>query len=101
MRTFSLYVRMQTLYCKVIFVLLSTLKLLMSLSLQKTDLTRFFINKLRHTGRLKKQIRVEKTLSGSPGHIRQNAYYRNLKRTFEDLLPCYCYAIKTKSTTIR
>ena len=27
--------------------------------------------------------------------------YCNLKLTFEDLLPCYCYAIKTKSTTIR
>jgi len=34
-------------------------------------------------------------------HMRQNAYYRNLKWTFEDLLPCYCYAIKTKSKTIR
>jgi len=22
----------------------------------------------------------------------QNAYYRNLKWTSEDLLPCYCYA---------
>jgi len=32
--------------------------------------------------------------------MRQNAYYRNLKWTFEDLFPCYCYAIKTKSTTI-
>jgi len=31
----------------------------------------------------------------------ENAYYRNLKWTFEDLLPCYCYTIKTKSTTIR
>jgi len=25
-------------------------------------------------------------VSGSPGHMRQNAYYRNLKWTFEDLL---------------
>jgi len=25
-------------------------------------------------------------------------YYRNFKWTFQDLLPCYCYAIKTKST---
>jgi len=55
----------------------------------------------RHTGRLKRQIWVENTLSGSPGHMWQNAYYRNLKLTFEDLLPCYSYAIKTKSTTIR
>ena len=39
-------------------------------------------------------------LSGSPGHMRQNAYSHNLKWTFEDLLLCYCYAIKTKSTTI-
>jgi len=27
--------------------------------------------------------------------MRQNVYYRNLKWTFEDLLPCCCYAIKT------
>jgi len=42
----------------------------------------------------------KKTLSGSPGHMRQNAYSHNLKWTFEDLLPCYRYAIKTKSSTI-
>ena len=60
-----------------------------------------FIIKPGHTGRLKKQIWVEKTLSGNPGHVRQNAFYGNLKRTFEDLLPCYCYAMKTNSTTIR
>jgi len=48
------------------------------LSLPKnTDLTRVFITK---TPRLtKKQIWVEKNISGSPGHMRQNAYYRNLK----------------------
>jgi len=33
--------------------------------------------------------------------MRQNAYSRNLKWTFEDLLLCYCYAIQIKSTTIR
>jgi len=33
-----------------------------------------------------------KKLSGSTGHMRQNAYCRNLKLTSEDLLPCYCYA---------
>jgi len=33
--------------------------------------------------------------------MQQNVYYRNLKWTFEDLLPCYCYAIKTRSATIR
>jgi len=32
--------------------------------------------------------------------MRKNAYYRNLKLTFEDLLPCYCCSIKTKSATI-
>ena len=34
-------------------------------------------------------------------HMRQNAYYCHLKSTFEDLLPCYCYAIETESTTLR
>jgi len=33
---------------------------------------------------------------GSPGPMRQNAYSHNLKWTFEDLLPCYFYAIKNK-----
>ena len=33
-------------------------------------------------------------------HMCQNAYYRNLKRTSEDLLP-YCYAIKANNRTIR
>jgi len=27
----------------------------------------------------------------------KNAFYRNLKETFADLLPCYCYTIKTNS----
>jgi len=40
-------------------------------------------------------------LSGSPGHMRKNAYYRNLKWAFEDLLQCNCYAAKPRSTTIR
>jgi len=68
---------------------------------ENTHFTWFFIIKSRNTGRLRKQIWVEKNLSGSPGHMRQNAYYRNLKWTSEDLLPCYCYTIKTKSTTTR
>jgi len=34
-------------------------------------------------------------------HKRQNAYCSNLKRTFEDLWRCYCYAIKYNSRTIR
>jgi len=33
--------------------------------------------------------------------MQQNACYRNIKLTFEDLLPGYCYAIKTNSRTIR
>ena len=33
--------------------------------------------------------------------MRQNAYYRNLKRRLEDLLPCYSHAIKTNRRTIR
>ena len=33
--------------------------------------------------------------------VRQNAYYRNFKWTFEDLLPCYCYCNKSNSRTIR
>jgi len=33
-------------------------------------------------------------------HMRQNVYCRNLKCTFEHLLPCYCYAIKTNRRTI-
>jgi len=42
-------------------------------------ISRFFKNAIfqnRHIGRLKKQIRVEETLSGSSGHMRQNAYYQ-------------------------
>jgi len=38
---------------------------------------------------------------GGSGNLRQNSYYRNLKWTFEVLLPCYCYSITTNSTTIR
>jgi len=35
-------------------------------------------------------------------HMQQNSYYHIFKGTFEDLFPsCYCYAIKTNSTTIR
>jgi len=33
-------------------------------------------------------------------HKRQKACYRNLKRTFEDLWPCSCYALKDNSRTI-
>jgi len=62
----------------------------MNLSLQNTDLTRLFTIKPTHPGR-QKQIWAEKKLSGSPGHMRQNAYCCNLKRTLEDQMPCYCY----------
>jgi len=34
-------------------------------------------------------------------YMRQNAYHRNLKCIFEDLLPCYCYTTKVNSRTIR
>jgi len=33
--------------------------------------------------------------------MQQNACYLNIKWTFADLLPCYYYAIKTNSRTIR
>jgi len=68
---------------------------------KNTDLTRFFIIKPRHPGRLINRSGWTKKLIGSPAHMRENAYYRNLKWTIKGLLPCYCYAIKTKSTTIR
>ena len=34
-------------------------------------------------------------------YMRQNGHYRNLKHTFEDMLPCYCDATKVNSGTIR
>jgi len=33
--------------------------------------------------------------------MQQNACYRNIKWTFADSLPCYCYATKTNRRTIR
>jgi len=38
-------------------------------------------------------------MSAFNSHMRQNIYYPNLKQTFKNLLPCYCYAIKTNSRT--
>ena len=32
-------------------------------------------------------------------YMRQNAYYRSLRMDSKDLLPCYCFAIKTNSRT--
>jgi len=29
--------------------------------------------------------------------MRQNVHYRNMKRPSEDMLPCYCYAVKINS----
>jgi len=55
---------------------LNALKLHLKLSLQKkTDLTRFFIIKPRHAGRLKKSVLGEKKRKGSLGHTRKNADY--------------------------
>jgi len=44
------------------------------------DLTRFFMVKARHPGRLKKQIWVERNAVGAlHGHMRKNACYGNLE----------------------
>ena len=40
-------------------------------------------------------------ISAFKSHLQQNAWHHNLKWTFEDLLPCYYYTIKTNSETIR
>jgi len=37
-------------------------------------------------------------MSAFNSDMRQNAYYRNLKRTFADLLPCYCYVTKIEQS---
>ena len=37
---------------------------------------------------------------GSHGHMRNNAYYRDVKWTFEEFLPCYYYETKTNSGTL-
>jgi len=39
-------------------------------------------------------------MSAFNSYMLQNAYYCNLKLTFEELLPCYCYTIKASSTKI-
>jgi len=39
-------------------------------------------------------------MSAFHSFMQQNACHRNIKLTFADLLPCYCYAIKTNSRTI-
>jgi len=40
-------------------------------------------------------------MSAFKSHLQQNGWYRHLKWTFEDLLPCYYYTIKTNCETIR
>jgi len=35
-------------------------------------------------------LHIPAKMSAFNSHMRQNATARNLKRTFEDLLPCYC-----------
>jgi len=62
---------------------------------KQTDLMRFFKSHADTHVDCKKTIWCDKTLSGSPGHMRRNIY-RNLKWTFEDLLLCNCYTIMTR-----
>jgi len=40
-------------------------------------------------------------MSAFNSYMWQNAYYVDLKCIFEDLLPCYGYATKANSRTIR
>ena len=40
-------------------------------------------------------------MSAFNSYMRQNGHYRNLKCTFENMLPCYCDATKANSGTIR
>jgi len=47
-----------------------------------------------------KQIWVKKLAVGALVACGET-HYPNLKLTFEDLMPCYCYATKTHSRTIR
>jgi len=46
-------------------------------------------------------IALPAKLSPFSSYMRQNAYHPNFKCIFEDLLPCYCYATKANSRTIR
>jgi len=42
-----------------------------------------------------------KKITALNSHMPQNAFYHYLKWTFEDLLPCDCYAVTTNDETIR
>jgi len=61
---------------------------------KQPDLTLFFITQPRHLGRLKSRYRWKK-LSGSPGHMRQNA----TAVTWSEHLKIYCRVIVTQKKT--
>jgi len=44
---------------------------------------------------------LPRRMSAFNSHMLQNTYDRNLRWTFNDLLPCCCYAIQTNRRTIR
>jgi len=44
---------------------------------------------------------LAKDVWGQQSHAEKHVNYRNLKRTFKDSLPCYCYATKSNSITMR
>ena len=67
---------------------------------KNTNFTRFFVSKPRHLGRLKNRSGWKKP-QWEPWSHAENARYGKLQWAFEDLLPRYCYAKKTKSTTVR
>jgi len=46
-------------------------------------------------------VKLPAKMSALNSHMQQNAFYRYLKWTFEDLLPCYCEAIKINKRQIR
>jgi len=48
-----------------------------------------------------RSITVPTKKSAFNSYMRYNASHRNLKYIFEYLLPCYCYATKANSRTIR
>ena len=68
---------------------------------KKTDLTRFFVINPETQVDWIKQIWVKKTQWEPWSQAEKCLWYRNLNRTIEDLLPCYCYAIKTNSMGVR
>jgi len=78
MRTFSPDVRRQAL-CQSYLYIIERIEVTDELITSKnTDLTRFFISKPKHEGRLEKEALRGKTLCASLGQMRKNAYYRIL-----------------------